>query len=283
MHRGKHVIGRRLLACVEQHIFNLGCLYYTDYVTEWAPRGTLLKEGKRGQGQMLKKRNEKEKGKESAPKQAPPRNLIPPKAKSAEPTPTPKYKQNQPSMKERAKSQDRGWDSEDIVMDNVKEVKKNGNNNRSKENAYKLNSNSDQRNATCQRVLDISAKVKPEKILESVLRTPIRLEVGELLGTSHELSGILANTIKPKPLSNEPKIEAHSVWTKTCGLLIKIAMHCDGQAINAIIDTGSQLNIVNKHIWKTIINRPIDIAKSVSMNDANAAKANYADLCKMYR
>ncbi|KAG2738863.1 hypothetical protein P692DRAFT_201675030, partial [Suillus brevipes Sb2] len=103
---------------------------------------------------------------------------------------------------------------------------------------------------------ELAAKVKPEKILESDLRTPIRLEVGELLGTSRELSGILANTIKPK--SCDPKIEAHSVWTKTQGLLIKIAMHCDGQAINAIIDTGSQLNIVNKHVWKTIINRPID-------------------------
>jgi len=110
------------------------------------------------------------------------------------------------------------------------------------------------------------------------LRTPIRLEVGELLGTSRELSGILANTIKPRPLGNEPKIEAHSVWTKTRGLLIKLAMHCDGQAINAIIDTGSQLNIVNKHIWKTIINRPIDIAKSVSMNDANGGEGKLRGL-----
>ncbi|KAG2740474.1 hypothetical protein P692DRAFT_201728088, partial [Suillus brevipes Sb2] len=55
-------------------------------------------------------------------------------------------------------------------------------------------------------------------------------------------------------------------------------MHCDGQAINAIIDTGSQLNIVNKHIWKTIINRPIDIAKSVSMNDANGGEGKLRGL-----
>ncbi|KAG2058719.1 hypothetical protein BDR06DRAFT_833821, partial [Suillus hirtellus] len=85
------------------------------------------------------------------------------------------------------------------------------------------------------------------------------LEVGELLGTSRELSRILANAIKPKSLPNDSKIEAHLVWTKTHGLLIKIAMHCDSQVINAIIDTGLQLNIVNKHVWKTIINRPIDI------------------------
>ncbi|KAG2740686.1 hypothetical protein P692DRAFT_201653083, partial [Suillus brevipes Sb2] len=108
------------------------------------------------------------------------------------------------------------------------------------------------------RVSDIAAKIKPEKILETVLRTPIQLEVGELLGTSRELSGILANAIKPKTSPNDSEIEAHSVWTKTQGLLIKIAMCCDSQTINTIIDTSSQLNIVNKHIWKTIINRPID-------------------------
>ncbi|KAG2741973.1 hypothetical protein P692DRAFT_20681097, partial [Suillus brevipes Sb2] len=60
--------------------------------------------------------------------------------------------------------------------------------------------------------------------------------------------------------------------------LIKIAMCCDGQTINAIIDTGSQLNIVNKHIWKTVINRPIDIAKSISMNDTNGGEGKLQGL-----
>ncbi|KAG2112347.1 uncharacterized protein F5147DRAFT_526446, partial [Suillus discolor] len=45
-----------------------------------------------------------------------------------------------------------------------------------------------------------------------------------------------------------------------------------------LIDTGSQLNIVNKHVWKTIINRPIDIAKSVSMNDTNGGEGK---LCRL--
>jgi hypothetical protein len=90
------------------------------------------------------------------------------------------------------------------------------------------------------------------------------------------LSGILANAIKLKLV--DTKVEAHSIWTKTRGLLIKIAMHCDGQPINTIIDTGLQLNIVNKHIWKTIINHPIDIAKSISMNDANGGKGKLCGL-----
>ncbi|KAG2743031.1 hypothetical protein P692DRAFT_201724209 [Suillus brevipes Sb2] len=141
---------------------------------------------------------------------------------------------------------------------------------------FKPTLNPDRKTTTTrQRVSDIVAKIKPEKILETVLRTPILLEVGELLGTSRELSRILTNAIKPKNLPNDSKVEAHSVWTKTQGLLIKIAMCCDGQAINTIIDTSSQLNIVDKHIWKTIINRPINIAKSISMNGASGSEGKF--------
>ncbi|KAG1723336.1 hypothetical protein EDB19DRAFT_1834640 [Suillus lakei] len=222
------------------------------------------------QGQTLRKVDEQNnKGKDSALKRTPTGIPIQPKAKSTEPTPVPRYQKPQPNINERSKSVENGWDSEDIIMDDVEELKRND---KVRENTYKPISNPDWRSVTRQRTSDISAKVQPERILEMVLKTPIQLEVGELLGTSRELSGILANAIKPKSLGSDPKIEAHSIWTKMHGLLIKIAMHCDGQAINTIIDTGSQLNIVNKHIWKTIINRPIDIAKSVSMNDANGGE-----------
>jgi hypothetical protein len=225
------------------------------------------------QGKTLKKTSEKDKIRESAPEIPQAGSPNGPRAKRNEATP--REVKDRSSVKE---NQAKGWESEDIVMDDVDKSVRNDVLNNDKHNTHKSNSNSDQQNATRQRVSEISAKVKPEKILESVLKTPIRLEVGELLRTSRELSGILANAIKPQPLGNNSKIEAHSVWTKMRGLLIKIAMHCDGQAINAIIDTGSQLNIVNKHIWKTMINQPIDIAKSVLMNDTNSGEGKLCGL-----
>jgi hypothetical protein len=91
----------------------------------------------------------------------------------------------------------------------------------------------------------LAAHDKLEKVLELVLRTPVSLEVGEILGASHELAGILANAIKPKPMISEPKIKAHLIWTKTHGLLICMTMHCDDEPISTIIDTGSQLNVVS--------------------------------------
>ncbi|KAG2335946.1 hypothetical protein BDR05DRAFT_953707 [Suillus weaverae] len=54
-------------------------------------------------------------------------------------------------------------------------------------------------------ISDLAACAKPEKVLESVLRTPVLLEVGEILGASCKLSGILANAIKPKPLVSDQK------------------------------------------------------------------------------
>jgi hypothetical protein len=232
-------------------------------------------------GKNLGKTYEKDKKKDFAPRKVPTKEINHPKAVTPEPTPVkPKPVESRSSKDKQASkvpdipkpSEGKGWDSEDIIMDDEPTVRKDLEKRATR--AYQDNSNT--KATTRQRVSELAAKTKPEKILESVLRTPIRLEVGELLGTSKELSGILANAIKPK--SVDSKVEAHSVWTKTRGLLIKIAMHCDGQAINAIIDTGSQLNIVNKHIWKTIINRPIDIAKSVSMNDANGGEGKLRGL-----
>src|SRR6202044_3297407 len=60
--------------------------------------------------------------------------------------------------------------------------------------------------------------------------------------------------------------------TKTRGLLIKVTMECDGNSIQGIIDTGSQLNIVNEKICESRIKRPIDYSATVSMNDANGGE-----------
>lgn len=46
-------------------------------------------------------------------------------------------------------------------------------------------------------------------------------------------------------------------------------MECDGTPVLAIIDTGSQLNIAHKKTWKNILSRPMDLSKSITMNDAN--------------
>jgi len=97
---------------------------------------------------------------------------------------------------------------------------------------------------------------------------------------SRELSGQLANAIKFRASSQW----SHQTYNFICqdypqigqrpGLLIKIMMECDGRPIEAIIDTGSQLNIVSEKACKSSILRPIDCSVSISMNDANGGEGS---------
>jgi len=120
----------------------------------------------------------------------------------------------------------------------------------------------------------VSAHINPFKILDQVLSTKVELAVGEVIGVSRELSMLLADSIKVKNQTFTPVGLATSFRTKTRGLLIKLAMECDGNSIQAIVDTGSQLNIVSEGACNAKIRRPIDRKTSVSMNDANGGEGN---------
>jgi len=65
---------------------------------------------------------------------------------------------------------------------------------------------------------------------------------------------------------------ATSFVTRDRGILIRLKMEIDKVPVTAIIDTGSQLNIVNTNLWKRTVQRPMDKTQSISMNDANGGK-----------
>jgi hypothetical protein len=65
---------------------------------------------------------------------------------------------------------------------------------------------------------------------------------------------------------------ATSFITRDRGFLIKLKMEIDQVPVIAIIDTGSQLNIVNTSLWKKTVQHPMDKTQSISMNDANGGK-----------
>jgi C4-type Zn-finger protein len=162
---------------------------------------------------------------------------------------------------------EREWnpaDNEDMIEDRSG-VKESGSSSRSLPNPEKA---IDRRKPT-PRKSAVSAHVDPMAVLTQLLSTPVQLQVGEVLGISKELSGLLNDSIKLK--SGKPLV-ASSFVTRTRGVLIKLHMECDGIPVVAIIDTGSQLNIVSKTIWKSVIKRPMDIAKSLAMNDANGGE-----------
>jgi len=128
----------------------------------------------------------------------------------------------------------------------------------------------------------VSAHVDPMDVMNQVLNTRVTLAVGEVLGISKELSALVSESIKVKSVKPPlvPVGLATSFRPKTRGLLIKITLECDGQPIEAIIDTGSQLNIVSESIYKSRIRRPIDHSNTVNMNDANGGERTLQGLVK---
>ena len=117
----------------------------------------------------------------------------------------------------------------------------------------------------------ISAFVDPMRVLNQVLGTEVHMALGEILGVSNKLSDLLIENMKKKS-NPQPAMVATSFVTRDRGLLIKLKMDIDRVPVTAIIDTGSQLNIVNTILWKKTIQRPMDKTQSISMNDANGGK-----------
>jgi hypothetical protein len=130
----------------------------------------------------------------------------------------------------------------------------------------------------------ISEHVNVLNVLDRVLNTRVDVAVGEIIGVSKELSNQLANAMKFKSSKAAEAVGYTSMSDRfpptSQGLLIKIRMECDGVPIEAIIDTGSQLNIVRENICKARIRRPIDYNAVMAMNDANGGEGRLNGIVK---
>ncbi|KAK7467595.1 hypothetical protein VKT23_004648 [Stygiomarasmius scandens] len=117
------------------------------------------------------------------------------------------------------------------------------------------------------RQAEIAKDIKPEQILKSILSTPVTITMHELLGTSKDLSDQMIELLKRK---NIKPIVAHSYQaSEVKGFLILLDIVLPRGAVRAIVDTGSQLNIMKKSVYETYVMRPVDMTRRVVMKDAN--------------
>ncbi|KAK7460789.1 hypothetical protein VKT23_008717 [Stygiomarasmius scandens] len=117
------------------------------------------------------------------------------------------------------------------------------------------------------RQAEIAKDIKPEQILKSILSTPVTITMHELLGTSKDLSDQMIELLKRK---NIKPIVAHSYQaSEVKGFLILLDIVLPRGAVRAIVDTGSQLNIMKKSVYESYVMRPVDMTRRVVMRDAN--------------
>ncbi|KAG1717348.1 hypothetical protein EDD22DRAFT_793630, partial [Suillus occidentalis] len=121
---------------------------------------------------------------------------------------------------------------------------------------------------------ELADGTSPRSILNQILNVPVALTAGEVLGVSKELSGLLAELIKPRTVvrkgmyvGSNPKLVDENLAdgfritripeARTKEALIELPIEIGGNSLKAVIDTGSQLNIVSERMYEKIIKLPI--------------------------
>ena len=96
---------------------------------------------------------------------------------------------------------------------------------------------------------EVSSQIDTKAVVQEILNTEISLPLRKILGTSKEISHTLQEYIRPRNRPNiAPTLTANQTLpiepTEENGSLIRVLLEYKGIPIEAIIDTGSQLNIV---------------------------------------
>jgi len=116
------------------------------------------------------------------------------------------------------------------------------------------------------------------KVVQGILDLEISLPLRELLGNSKEINQGLQNEIKLKNKASTPSAnQIMASQPKARKGLISIDLIYNEQPVTAIIDTGSQLNIIHESLAFEL-QMPIDRTKKIVMKDANGGMGNLGGL-----
>ncbi|KAJ7255319.1 hypothetical protein C8J57DRAFT_1656188 [Mycena rebaudengoi] len=111
---------------------------------------------------------------------------------------------------------------------------------------------------------------------------PLTTTLGQLCESSREIRSAMTERLKTKiqravMLARDRRIVTAHVpeypWSDEDGVLIKISMEINGFPVVAIMDTGSQLDVIRKGIAEKVLQQPTDVTRSIQMNDANGGES----------
>ncbi|KAF7316579.1 hypothetical protein MIND_00177700 [Mycena indigotica] len=134
----------------------------------------------------------------------------------------------------------------------------------------------------------ISSTVNRSDVTNRILDTKVEVSLRELMEVSKDVRTEFTDMVKvknPKAVLMSAKkipkaIVGNYAWPRMDGVLIKVDMVTNGSIITAIIDTGSQLNVVRGDLARQRIKRVVDTTRAINMNDANGGSGQ---LCGIIR
>jgi Aspartyl protease len=130
----------------------------------------------------------------------------------------------------------------------------------------------------------LSQNTDAKVIVDRILATPFTLSVGEVIGSSKDISQQLQDLLRirrqaiPYVKNVQGTPPATSYMCLTSSPLITINLHCNGHPVKAVIDSGSTLNVVKASIARSIIKMPIDTSQTMHMRDANGGVSKLVGL-----
>ena len=127
---------------------------------------------------------------------------------------------------------------------------------------------------------ELSTQTESQQVIRNILDVPVVMPLRDLLGSSKEICSGIQDVIRVKNTKpaitvtsrEEPTVLGSTFSSRTRGILIRFSVELEGKPIVAIMDTGSQLNVVSEVTAQRLIKKPIDLSKGVSMNDANGGE-----------
>ena len=100
---------------------------------------------------------------------------------------------------------------------------------------------------------------------------PIMLTAGELIGSSPKLSQMLSDHIRVKTMK-ESEIPATVHHVKEINVrqnLLQLLISIHGKTFEAVVDTGSEINVMKYSIWHDWAKVPMNVTASMHLTDVN--------------
>jgi hypothetical protein len=129
---------------------------------------------------------------------------------------------------------------------------------------------------------ELSSQVDAKTIANDILNSEITMPLRNILGTSKEIANTFQDLMRAKnkttlpPTGNTPMV-ATGMRPRPLkpkgGYLIKLRVLHEGNPMIAIVDTGSEVNIIKEDIALDL-QLPIDMTQPIQMNDANGGLGN---------
>ena len=118
---------------------------------------------------------------------------------------------------------------------------------------------------------EIAGATNPQAVLDKLLSTEISVTAQEMIAASPSISKALAEMIRVRnvPSTNVVSQSHHTSGCRHRTSLLEVPITLGNTTYTAVVDSGSEVNVIRKDVWKNDVKVPMDPNASMTLRDAN--------------